>query len=529
MPLGFTPPKTIQGKLILNTLLGVLSALFISSIALLALDITQYRQYLRYEMIGLGRVIAVNCVPAIRSGDRAAATLVLQSLHRDPRVQASYLLVPGSGVFASFERASWKGALGTPKPPQEGSEAIYERNQLVVYSSVRVAGKTAGWVVLYVGLGAFFTRIWIFVGIVLVISAVSALIAWALTRRFQHIILRPIQELSVAAKLISHEKNYRFRVVKRQDDEIGTLVDFFNEMLRQIQDRETELTRSRDDLEDRVAARTRQLKAEVDERKKAQQVVSNLLMKISDDNEKLVRLDEMKSDFLSIVSHELRTPLTAISGYLKLLARGEPGPVNDTQKEYLQTVLRNSDRLNHLVNDLLDLSRLESGGIQLKYAHIDAGTLLEQSARGLRSLAEKKKVQLVVLKPSPPFLFEADEARMEQALVNLLGNSVKFTPAKGRVEIGARLEDRNGTTWAVLWIHDNGVGIPQESLQRIFDKFYQAENSSTRKAGGTGLGLAITQQLVEAHGGTIQVESRESQGSMFWISVPAVRPKETKA
>jgi signal transduction histidine kinase len=317
-------------------------------------------------------------------------------------------------------------------------------------------------------------------------------------------------------------------VVKRFDDEIGTLIDSFNEMLIQIQDRNAELTQSRDELEDRVNARTRQLQEEVEERKRTQMVVNNLLMKISEDNEKLVRLDEMKSEFLSIVSHELRTPLTAITGYLKLLNGGSAGPLNETQKDFLQTVLRNSDRLFNLVNDLLDLSRLESGNVKLNLTTFDLGMILDQSVKGLRSLADQKKITLQVKRPDTPVSFEVDVQRLEQILVNLVGNSLKFTPNNGTIELGGRKETRAGTEGVLMWVKDTGVGIPLDALTKIFDKFYQVENSSTRKTGGTGLGLAITSKLVAAHNGAIWVESEQGKGSTFWIFLPLQQDRQSE-
>jgi two-component system phosphate regulon sensor histidine kinase PhoR len=148
--------------------------------------------------------------------------------------------------------------------------------------------------------------------------------------------------------------------------------------------------------------------------------------------------------------------------------------------------------------------------------------LMESSVANLRSLAGPKKIVLAVVEPESPIAIEADAGRLEQVLVNLVGNAVKFTPANGRVEVGVREADRDGSQGVELWVKDNGIGMSTESLTHIFDKFYQVENSSTRTAGGTGLGLSITQKLVEAHGGAITVESEEGKGSLFTIFLPKI-------
>jgi signal transduction histidine kinase len=145
---------------------------------------------------------------------------------------------------------------------------------------------------------------------------------------------------------------------------------------------------------------------------------------------------------------------------------------------------------------------------------------LESSTTNLRSLAAPKGIELVVVKPEGDIVIEADAGRVEQVVVNLVGNAVKFTPANGRVEVGAQTMDRDGVQGVQFWVKDNGIGIAADAIGHIFDKFYQVENSSTRTAGGTGLGLPITQKLVEAHGGLISVESEEGKGSTFFVFLP---------
>jgi signal transduction histidine kinase len=513
--------QTVRGKLLLITLASTAASILTFGVLVLAFDLYGYHWFLNKEMLGLADVMGQNCQTPLLFKDPHTAESVLQTLGQEKRIKAAYLFQKDGNIFASFPKNEnredgWAGSLNGGNQPT----ARVQKGYLVVTSPIKVEGDFIGWVALCVSLDSYEKKVIQYFVVFALVGLLACFTGWVIARSMQHIIADPINELLVASRLISQEKNYQFRVAKHTDDEIGALIDSFNEMLVQINTRDKDLVHSKDKMEQRVMERTRELQSEVEERKRAQQVVNNLLMKISQDNEMLMHLDQMKTDFLSIVSHELRTPLTAIMGYLKLLMGGAAGPVNDAQKEFLMTVTRNSERLYQLVNDLLDLSRLEAGKIQLMPTKVDVTRLLESSITNLHSLANPKKIVLAVVKPEESIFVEADAGRLEQVVVNLVGNAVKFTPANGRVEVGVRVADKEGSPGIELWVKDNGIGMSTESLTHIFDKFYQVENSSTRTAGGTGLGLSITQKLVEAHGGTITVESEEGKGSLFTIFLP---------
>lgn len=516
--------RTIQGRLLFITLASTLSAVLTFAVLVLAFDLYGYGRMLNYEMLGLTQVMGKNCQSALLFEDHSAGTDQLQTFRFDSRVRAAYLFDAKGMLFAQYQSEGWEASWAGSLRPDKVASSRFQHGMLIVTAPIEADQKSIGWVVVCVGSQGYRQKVLLYLAMLTGVALLAGLIGWIISRSMQRIVIQPIHELLVASRLISQERNYQFRVAKHSDDEIGALIDSFNEMLVQINARDKDLVHARDMLEERVQERTRELQAEVEERKRAQQVVNNLLMKISQDNEMLLRLDQLKTDFLSIVSHELRTPLTAIMGYLKLLVGGAAGPVNEAQKEFLLTVMRNSERLYQLVNDLLDLSRLEAGKIQLMPSRIEVGRLLEGSIANLNSLADPKNIELAVVKPSQELFVEADASRLEQVVVNLVGNAVKFTPARGRVEVGARPFTQDGVPGVELWVKDNGIGIAPDALPHIFDKFYQAENSSTRTAGGTGLGLPITQKLIEAHGGWITVESVEGKGTTF----RAFLPKEFK-
>ena len=244
-------------------------------------------------------------------------------------------------------------------------------------------------------------------------------------------------------------------------------------------------------------------------------------------NEELRRLDELKSEFLAMVSHELRTPLTAIVGYSRLLLRQAHGTLTPKQLEHQEAIFRGAQRLNDLINDLLDVSRLEAGRIELMPRALDLRHIVEQVGTVVTAAAQARRIHIrTVLAPDLPSV-QADPSRLQQILVNLVGNAVKFSTPGGEVRILA------GRQREQLWVavEDDGVGIAKDELGRIWDPFYQVEAPMRRRHGGSGLGLAIVRRLVELHGGIVRAESEgEGRGSRFTFTLPvATTPADSSA
>ena len=239
-----------------------------------------------------------------------------------------------------------------------------------------------------------------------------------------------------------------------------------------------------------------------------------------DDITREKEIDQMKSDFISLVSHELRTPLTSIIGFVSFILDGKAGAINDRQRNSLARVQRQSKRLAALINDLLDISRIESGRIQMEQEPISLLEIVTQRIEEIRPQADEKSIRLDLTAPeSVPTIF-GDEARMGQVFTNLIGNAIKFTPNNGEVSIKVRVD---GSLLHVEVI-DTGPGIPAEERQKVFDKFYQLSDISTRQQGGSGLGLSITKSIVEAHGGKLWIDDgNQGKGSNFQFVLPLVR------
>jgi signal transduction histidine kinase/putative methionine-R-sulfoxide reductase with GAF domain len=227
-------------------------------------------------------------------------------------------------------------------------------------------------------------------------------------------------------------------------------------------------------------------------------------------------LDRMKNEFVSMVSHELRTPLTSIKGYLDLLQTEQVGKLNDTQREFLNIVKTNTDRLVQLINDLLDLSRIEAGRIELRPQALDLARLIQSVVETMHPQlrAKQQNVVLAVSPDLPPVW--GDHDRVIQILTNLVSNAHKYTPPNGKITIAARASD----AWARVDVTDTGIGLSQKDITQLFSKFFRAQNRTVQNIPGTGLGLAITRSLVELHGGQIWVESTPGQGSTFSFTLP---------
>jgi signal transduction histidine kinase len=314
--------------------------------------------------------------------------------------------------------------------------------------------------------------------------AAFVLAAVALSILLARRLVRPIKRLQVAAEAIGAGA-YDERIELNRTDELGALAVAFNQMAEHLQ----ELIGG---LERRVAERTRQL----------------------------AQASKHKSEFLANMSHELRTPLNAILGFTQVLQQKLFGEVNEKQEEYLADIHGSADHLLSLINDVLDLSKVEAGQVELEKAPFSLREALERGVVMLRERATRNGVALT-LEPDPNVeLVEADERRIRQVVFNLLSNAVKFTPAGGSVEVSSAQE--NGEV--LVSVKDTGPGIAPEDQERIFEEFQQTDIGSEQRE-GTGLGLALSKRLIELHGGRIWVESELGDGSTFTFTLPVETPR----
>jgi len=306
-------------------------------------------------------------------------------------------------------------------------------------------------------------------------------------------LVRPIESIqAAAAKIGSGALNQRIEIAS--SDELGALADEFNRMAARLQAYYA-------DLEHEVQERTREL--------------ATALAQLDRKSRELEAASHHKSEFLANMSHELRTPLNAISGFSQVLRRGLVGEINEKQAEYLDDVLTASRHLLSLIDDVLDLAKVEAGQIELRVAPFYLFDVLEGGAVVVRERATRGEVRVSVTSDPGITTVVGDERRIKQVIFNLLSNAVKFTPAGGEVSVSAGRVDGE----IRVSVRDTGPGIPPEDQERIFEEFQQAEAGKEQRE-GTGLGLALSKRLVELHNGRIWVESIPGSGSTFTFTLP---------
>jgi PAS domain S-box-containing protein len=244
-----------------------------------------------------------------------------------------------------------------------------------------------------------------------------------------------------------------------------------------------------------------------------------LIYAVARDVQEQKRIEQMKNDFVSVVSHELRTPLTSIRGSLGLIAGGVAGELPEKARSLVEIAAKNSERLARLINDILDIEKIESGKMGFRFAPVDLGPLVEQAVESNRAYAETLGVELRRAAAVPEARVWADADRLLQVMANLLSNAAKFSPQGSTVEVGVRrMTPRDGCLR--VSVRDHGRGIPPEFQAHVFERFAQADSSSTRQKGGTGLGLSISKAIVERHGGTLSFESEPGAGTTFFFDLP---------
>jgi signal transduction histidine kinase len=245
---------------------------------------------------------------------------------------------------------------------------------------------------------------------------------------------------------------------------------------------------------------------------------ARLVTELQQAYDELNELDRLKSDFISIAAHELRTPLSLILGYVSFLREDASGRA----REQVEVVLQSAMRLKSLIDDMVNLQEVDSGEAALHLEHLAVQELVRAGIAEVEYIAEAKEQNISVSMPQQPIVVEADRSKLTLAMVNLLSNAVKFTDRGKR--IGVRAQRKDGTAQITVW--DTGVGIPQDQIDRIFDRFYQVETSLVRRFEGMGLGLSIVREMVELHHGRVEVQSQPGKGSAFTVIVPLSQPAQ---
>jgi signal transduction histidine kinase/DNA-binding response OmpR family regulator len=495
---------SIKRKLILIAMSTTVVALILASIILVGYDRFETKNAMVQRVNVLANAIGANSVAALLFSDTKTAAITLSALNAEPHIVSACLYDKDGNQVARHTRKASTPVEFPATPPPEGS--TWGKDRLLVSHRIWLNGELVGSLFIHSDMGEISARSKHFLGVIAIVVMAVIIISWILASRLQRIISAPILRLASTAKQISLEKDYSFRAAKDTGGEIGIMIEGFNTMLQQIEARDEELHMHRDHLEDEVAARTTELVA-----------VNEALTAAKEHAEKASRA---KSEFLANMSHELRTPLNAIIGYSELLQ--EEMEELGQQKALPDLVKINSagKHLLGLINDVLDLSKIEAGKTQLFIENFEVRSMLDDLMSTIQPAAAEKNNTLSVECSADLGFMDGDVVKIRQILFNLLSNACKFTK-NGNIWLEVNRHKGSDGEEIVFWIRDTGIGMTANQLSRLFQSFTQADASTTRKYGGTGLGLAISQQFCNMMGGKISVESRPGEGSAFTFQLPA--------
>lgn len=458
-------------------------SVFVSSVALLLASTA----FVAYDWVSAGRtmlrrlsseaeIVAINCATPLLFGDPKAAAQILAGLQAEPEIVAAALYDDGGRLFAIYQSPAAEGLpVADARLPPSGAGHAYEGNHLAVTRAVRFEERHLGTVWIRASLAGRTVRVQRYAWIVAGVSLAALLVAALVASRTQRTISGPLLRLAEAARTVSEGHDLSVRAESAGKDELGVLVGAFNRMLEAIQRRDEDLRRT---------------------------------------HAELARQNRFKDEFLATLSHELRTPLNAIVGWTHLL-RGGLDAAGTSRA--IDTISRNAMTQSQLIADILDIQRIASGKLRLNLRSVDPVPVVEAALDTIRPAASAKDIALrAVLDPrAGPILGDPD--RILQMVWNLLSNAVKFTPPAGTVQVSLARADGQ----VEISVRDNGPGIDPALIPHVFERFRQADSSSTRRHGGLGLGLAIVRDLAELHGGSVFAANRaDGTGAVFTMRLP---------
>jgi len=466
----------IRQKLMLVSVLTSAVTLLFACAAFVAYELITYREATLQRISSQAEIVGYNSASAILFDDPESAQKTLAALRAEPNVVAAAVYRKNGTRFALWDRSGTAGAELPPQLDAHVKAAQFEGNRLSVRRPIVVDQDAIGSVTILADLSEVNARLTGYVGIAGLVFLAAIAAAFVISWFIQRVISEPILHLVDTARIVSNEKNYAIRAQPGGRDEIGLLIETFNEMLAQIQTRDNALERARDEAEAGNRA---------------------------------------KDEFLAVVSHELRTPLTPIISWTRLLAGGDLDAT--ATRRALESIERNARSQAQLVDDLLDVSRIIAGKVRLDIQQLELVPLLEAAIDSTRPAADAKGIRIQTVLDPRTGLVAADPERLQQVFWNLLSNAIKFTPRGGRVQVQLRRVDSH----VEVSVSDTGQGIKPEFLPHVFDRFRQADSTSKRVHGGLGLGLAIVRHIVELHGGRVGAASPgEGQGATFTVELP---------
>ncbi len=487
----FLKNLSIKNKIVVITLFVVFTTIGIGFTIVSINDIKSYKIDILTTTKINAKLIGEYCIPALIFDDNKGANNILSKLQNISYVESGALYNKNGTLFASYKK---NNSMFIPPFCNSNTNSGQKFTNKYLTITHRINFKNQFYGILIINANTYFLKQKInsHIYTLLIILIGMLILAFFLANNLQKIISKPILDLSKLTRRISSEKNFDIKIERKSNDEIGVLYDDFNNMLQQIKTRD----------EDRTETENKLLKAKI----------------------KAEEADKLKSAFLANMSHEIRTPMNAILGFSELLSSKNIDLAENEKNEYLNLIKSNGNNLLNLINDIIDISKIEADQLKIIKKECNINEVLnnlEKNYNELKKQQNKNNIEIRVKNAYSNYSILTDPLRLQQILSNLIDNALKFTD-NGFIEFGFIEQDLD---YILFYVKDTGIGMDEKNSNSVFQRFQKLDNDNTKLYRGAGIGLAICKSLVELLNGEIWVKSKKGIGSTFYFTLPNIKTK----